>query len=139
MALRSGLTVIDSARIDEVVAEATAENATIYMLSVPEPADRLAFFDAVRGTLPLDPPLAGSRSWDALSDSLWEGLRILDATTFVIIWSNAYSMREARPNDHQIALAVLQDVATSLSDSAATVGHPKKVCVYAVARSDSGE
>ena len=36
--------------------------------------DRRTFFDGVRQVLPLDPPVVGHHSWDALSDSLWSGL-----------------------------------------------------------------
>lgn len=32
------------------------------------------FFEAVRAVLPLDPPLVLNKVWDALSDSIWEGL-----------------------------------------------------------------
>jgi hypothetical protein len=34
-------------------------------------ADRAGFFTAIKSVMPLDPPLMGGRSWDALSDSLW--------------------------------------------------------------------
>jgi hypothetical protein len=53
-----------------ILEEATTRGAATGVLSVPEPADRSAVFDAVRDTFPLCPPLIGSRSWDTASDSL---------------------------------------------------------------------
>src|SRR5438105_14851542 len=47
--------------------------------------DRSTFFDAVRDTLPLDPPPHGDRSWDALADSLSGGLYLLADNLVVII------------------------------------------------------
>jgi hypothetical protein len=48
------------------------------------PAGR--FFEAMKALLPLDPPLVGNRSWDALSDSLWSGLDQLAADNIAIVW-----------------------------------------------------
>jgi RNAse (barnase) inhibitor barstar len=130
MSLQPGLVTIDSGSVDEVLEEATTSGATTYVLSVPPPADRAAFFDAVRTTFPLDPPLIGSRSWDALADSLWEGLRTLDAAPVVIVWRDAEIMSELHPDDYTITVAVLEDITATLSDANATVGSPKTVTVY---------
>ncbi|EOD58969.1 barstar family protein [Amycolatopsis vancoresmycina] len=121
---------IDPSAIDEVLEEATASGAATYVLSVPEPADRAAFFDAVRTTFPLDPPLIGSRSWDALSDSLWEGLRTLDAPRVVIVWRDAEIMSKTHPDDYQTAVAVLEDITATLADAKAAIGSTKIVTVY---------
>jgi len=47
--------------------------------------DKRAFFEGVRRSLPLDPPLVGDHTWDALSDSLWNGLHGVDASAIAII------------------------------------------------------
>ncbi|NJP99981.1 barstar family protein [Streptomyces zingiberis] len=91
---------------------------------------RAAFFDAVRRTLPLDPPLVGSGSWDALSDSLWEGIHGQRCERVVIVWPDAASFAEASPEEFRTALDVLADVAETLSDERATVGRPTELCVY---------
>ena len=44
------------------------------------------FFEGIRKSLPLDPPVVGDHSWDALSDSLWNGLDGVDANAIAIIW-----------------------------------------------------
>jgi hypothetical protein len=130
MSLQSGLVTIDPTAVEGVIEEATASGATTYVLSVSEPADRAAFFDAVRNTFPLDPPLIGSRSWDALSDSLWEGLRTLNAPRVVIVWRDAHIMGELHPDDYKIAVAVLEDLTATLSDVKATVRSPRTVNIY---------
>ena len=130
--------MIDPAAVGGVLDEATTNGATTYVLSVPEPADRAAFFDAVRNTFPLDPPLIGSRSWDALSDSLWEGLRTLDATQVVIVWRDAEIMSKTHPSDYQIAVAVLEDITATLADTNATAGSTTIVTVYITQPGQSG-
>lgn len=79
-------------------------------------ADRASFFDAIRATLPLDPPLVGRHSWDALSDSLWEGLYGHDALRIVILWPETGKMAAAARADFETALNVLADVAHTLAD-----------------------
>lgn len=91
--------------------------------------DRPSFFDAVRATFPLDPPLVGSRSWDALSDSLWEGLHTHPARRIAILWPSTRAMAAAAPSDFEIALNVLADVASLLADPRATQDDPKEVAV----------
>ena len=130
--------MIDPAAVGGVLDEATTNGATTYVLSVPEPADRAAFFDAVRNTFPLDPPLIGSRSWDALSDSLWEGLRTLDATQVVIVWRDAEIMSKTHPSDYQIAVAVLEDITATLAETNATAGSTTIVTVSITQPGQSG-
>nr|WP_238153914.1 barstar family protein [Streptomyces xinghaiensis] len=89
-----------------------------------------AFFDAVRRTLPLDPPLAGWRSWDALADSLWEGIHVLERDRVVLLWPDAASFAEASPEEFRTAVDVVTDVAESLSEEKPTVGRPTDLCVY---------
>jgi len=75
MKLKPGVYEVSPSEAERLRAEATAVGATVYLLSGDEIVDRDSFFDAVRATSPLDPPLAGYyNSWDALSDSIWGGL-----------------------------------------------------------------
>jgi hypothetical protein len=69
------------------------------------------------------------RSWDALSDSLWEGLFTHPARRIAILWSNTTVMASSASSDFQIAVGVLADVANSLPDPRMTQGAPKKVVV----------
>ena len=91
--------------------------------------DRASFFDAIRATFPLYPPVLGSRSWDALSDSLWEGLHAHPARRIVILWRRTRVMSYSASGDFEIALNVLEDVASSLADPEATLNNPKEVAV----------
>lgn len=89
--------------------------------------DRDSFFKAIQGTCPLDPPLVSSTSWDALSDSLWEGLHSHEARRIAILWPNTASMNDAASEDFELALRVLADVASSAADSNSTDPNPKDV------------
>ena len=121
-------------RIEELDVEATRRQAdqtgyTMFVLPEEGIVDRASFFDAVRATFPLDPPLVGSRSWDALSDSLWEGLYRHPARRIAILWLGTQRMASSNPTDFETALSVLADVANSLADPRATRNNPKEVAV----------
>jgi hypothetical protein len=92
--------------------------------------DRSTFFDSVRDSLPLDPPVAGDRAWDALSDSLWEGLYQLPEKRIAIIWNDTDRFRDLNPGDAETAEQIMSHVARLLADPAATVGHPKCLTVF---------
>jgi len=91
---------------------------------------RESFFDAVRSNLPVDPPLVGSRSWEALSDSLWQGLFATDADMMVIAWRDSGTMTLHAPGDYELAIDVLGHVASTLADPRATQGKPRQLSVY---------
>jgi hypothetical protein len=131
MTLHQGVTMIDPAEDERVVSKANAEAAQLLILTTAGADSQAAFFDAVRRELPLDPPLVGSRSWDALSDSLWGGLDLLEAGVVVILWRGAADFQRAAPTEFGMAVTVLQDVTESLASVESTDGRPKKVCIYA--------
>jgi hypothetical protein len=93
---------------------------------------RLGFFAAVREVLPLDPPVTSDDNWDALSDSLWEGLSMEPLGKIAIVWPEPSLMQQMSPADFAIACDVLRDVAELLGDEDATVGAPKAVVVLLV-------
>ena len=121
-------------RTGPISAQATrhqAEEAGYTVFALPEKGivDRASFFEAVRTTLPLDPPLVSSRGWDALSDSLWQGLYMLPARRIAILWLGTRGMATSAPAEFEIALSVLADVANLLADPQATCENPKEVAV----------
>ncbi|KNE81693.1 hypothetical protein ADZ36_15235 [Streptomyces fradiae] len=124
------MTVIGPEEAHEVVRAAASEDCLLFQLSTEGRSGREAFFDAARRTLPLGPPLAGSRSWDALADSLWEGIRALERDRVVLLWPDAASFAETSPEEFRTAVDVLTDVAVSLSDEHATVGRPTEFRVH---------
>jgi hypothetical protein len=126
----SGIQVIGTEDANFIVRDSKKEDCAIYYFSTAEHSGRQGFFDSVRNTFPLDPPLIGDRSWDALSDSLWEGLFILPARKIAILWPDSSKFKEDFPADYRIAFAVLVDVVRSLCTAKTSDGTPKEVGLY---------
>jgi hypothetical protein len=104
------------------------------VIVLPDGIDSTAtFFTAAVAHMPLDPPLSGLDEgryvWDALRDSLWEGLYNLPDPQIAILWPGAASLARAEPTAHELALSVLDQVSRSLGNREATVGEPKDVAV----------
>lgn len=129
MDLTQGLREVGGLDVEATRREAQEAGYATFVLPAEGIVDRSSFFDAVRVTLPLDPPLVGSRSWDAFSDSLWQGLYTHPEGRVAILWPNARIMATAASSDFEMALAVIDDVATSLADPRATRGSTKDVVV----------
>lgn len=126
MEIKSGLHRIGA--LDVEVIRRQAEHAGYTTFVLPESiVDRASFFDAVRATFPLDPPLIGSDVWDALSDSLWEGLYTHPSPCIAILWPGAGAMASSASADFEIALDVLADISNSLADRRLTCGNTKEV------------
>jgi len=131
MALIPGVHEVTSEEAASAVQEASSTGAMVFALSSEGASTRADFFDAVRASLPLDPPLIGSRTkWEALSDSLWGGIDELDSSVVVIIWTGASDLHRNAPDDFATAMAVLRDLTSSLGKWEDTAGEPKQVCVY---------
>ena len=128
MEIKPGLSESNDVNVKKLVPEAIAAGFKVFALRRGI-ASREAFFDAVRESIPLDPPIVSSRSWDALSDSLWGGLVSLDQDRILIIWPNANTMAASSPNDYETAVRVLTDVVSSLADRESTQGNQKRVSV----------
>ncbi len=104
------------------------ENDLVFLLPVGI-KDSRTFFEAVKSILPLDPPLVGDRSWDALSDSLWGGIDRLDARRIAVVWPGAVEMEQASPDEFKIVESILVDLSNSLASEEHTVGNPKELTV----------
>lgn len=98
----------------------------MFTISVPDGGGRDAFFAAVRAALPLDPPVPGSHSWDALSRSLFAGLRGLGVARVEIHWPDAARFAAQYPEDSVPARAVLEFVTANL----AADGYPVRVRTF---------
>ena len=90
----------------------------------PGSTDRESFFRGIRAACPLDPPLVRNDNWDALSDSLWNGIDELEDSQVAIIWPDSTAMAPAAPHDFATAREILSGIAESLANSDATVGGP---------------
>jgi hypothetical protein len=130
MELKPGLHRFGALDVEAIRHQAEQAGYTTFVLPAKGIIDRTSFFDAIRATFPLDPPLLGSRSWDALSDSLWEGLHKHAARRIAMLWPSTRAMANSASSDFEIALNVLADVASSLADHRGTRDEPKEVVVF---------
>ena len=129
MQIKRGLHRTGVLDVEATRRQAEAEGYSVFVLPETGIVDRASFFDAVRATFPLDPPLVGSRSWDALSDSLWEGLHAHAGKQIVIVWQGTHAIATAAPSEFEVALNVLTDITKTLADPLATGDQPKKVTI----------
>lgn len=130
MDFHKGLVVVNPADADDIAEAAQRAGLRVYRLSTGDRGGREAFFEAVRTTLPLDPPVRSSRSWDALADSVWEGLRCLNDDRIAIIWSDATTFRRLAWADFEIANSILRDLSDSLAESRLTNERPKELSIF---------
>lgn len=91
--------------------------------------DTPSFFKGVRDTVDLDPPVLRNSNWDALDDSLWEGLHTIGAERIALIWPDATTMAERDPRGYEIAIQILTNLPRSLGDDELTVGEPKQLSI----------
>ena len=80
--------------------------------------------------LPLHPSLESSRSWDALADSLWQGLYELGVPRVVVLWTGSEAVRVTSPQEFDTAVEVLAALADELANPEPTDGRPVELCVY---------
>jgi Barstar (barnase inhibitor) len=130
MNFKRGLNLINVAEAGEITQAAAESGYPLYLIDTERGSSREVFFEAVKASIPLDPPIHGSRSWEALADSLWEGLHAQHFDRVVILWPDASEMAEDSPREYATAIDVLSGSARNLADPNATVGHPTEVCIY---------
>jgi hypothetical protein len=130
MEIQPGLTRIGAVDADAIRRDAERAGYTTLMLPEQGIVDKASFFEAVRKTLPLDPPLGIYNVWDALSDSLNEGLYSLPDPRIAILWLGTRSMETSAPADFENAVNALARAANSLLDPRFTCGNPKEVAVF---------
>ncbi|MFI5525200.1 barstar family protein [Streptomyces platensis] len=139
MVIDRGLHEVPGADIPGIVEEAARQGVPVFTLSTGGRTDEEAFFEAVRETLPLDPPLGTFRRvWDALSDSVWGGLHALETPRVVIVWPDARPVADAH-GDFWIALDILRDLVATLAEARYNGGRPTQVSVCVAPASSSGE
>lgn len=90
--------------------------------------DHASFVRSAMALFPFDPPWHG-RSWDAFTDSLWEGLLNLPEGRLAILWPDATTLAYSDPKTSGMVLLCLGDVSDDLADAEATVGNPKDLAV----------
>ena len=96
-------------------------------------SDKASFVDGLKGSAPLDPPVT-TPNWDALEDSLWEGLHSVTEESVVIVWPNADLMKATSPADFAIAIEIFESLTRTLNSDAITLNAPKRLCVFLTSR-----
>lgn len=129
MKILQGINRVDNLDANAIRREAEQAGYTVFVLPKDSIKDVDTFFNAVRATFPLDPPLISSKSWDALSDSLWEGLHTYSAQRITILWPKATRMASSAPAEFKTALSVFTQISNLLADPRATCGNPKELAV----------
>jgi hypothetical protein len=127
--LKPGLVRTGPIDVEATLRQTELEGYATFLLPGSGIVDRASFFDAAREVFPLEPPLLGSHSWDALSDSLWEGLYAHPARRIAILWPHTRAMEVSALSDFETALSLLADVASSLADPRATSDSSKEVTI----------
>lgn len=119
-----------------VAVEAARWGALILRLGTVGATSMTGFFACVRDQLPLDPPLhgppLGTNSWDAMADSLWEGIFQLEARNVFLVWEGSASLRDAAPSECEQAEDVFEQIARTLADDAYTAGQPRNLQILVV-------
>ena len=123
MNFKSGIERVANLDVEAARSAAGALGATVYVLPSDAINDYIAFFDWIRASVPLDPPIRRAGSWDALKGSLWSGLFSLESPHIVFIWPHVDAMLPVE--QRETALGILGAVAEELADPDYTRGHPK--------------
>lgn len=121
-----GLYKMASAQVTELLDQLDPSDSSVFMLSGNIDSVQ-ALFASIWESIPLDPPLLSDRSWDALSDSLWEGLRQLNCGKVVVLWPNSERLAMSSPEAYEVAIDILSDIPLTPFDAVTTSGVPKHV------------
>ncbi|MEV0990806.1 hypothetical protein [Streptomyces sp. NPDC049949] len=124
-----GVEVIQVEQARQILADAIAAGIPHFVFDTRGREDRESIFREIRNSIPLDPPLASSGSWDALSDSLFGGLYETSGEFVTVVWMNA-GWREGVAGDLLTTFQIFEEVVALLQDERATAGKPKRVLVY---------
>ncbi len=92
------------------------------------PANWDDFVASIKAGLPLDPPVDRG-IWDALRDSLWEGIHKLNAEKVAIVWPGSDRLRDSDPEAYEKAIELFTDLVFGLADQKFTVDHVTRVLV----------
>lgn len=112
----SGLQDMPNADAESVRRELERQGWLVFVL--PEGmTDGWAFIRGVKATVPLNPPLVSDNNWNALSDSLFSGIDVLDAERVALIWPGSKRMAELDPEAFSSAREILEDNARLLANT----------------------
>ena len=130
MDFSSGVFPVAADGFSEILRSAHEQGIRVFTVHTRGKAGREPFFDAVRAEFPLDPPVPNPGGWEALDDSLWEGIRTMPVDRLVLVWPDSDSYRRDSPEDHRLALDVLDSVSSLLADERAMCAPAKTMSVF---------
>jgi len=126
--IKNGFFLLPESEAEKVISECELQHWKIFKLP-GNLSSKSEFFDGVRLTLPLDPPLASNRSWDALDDSLWSGLDSLLDENILIIWPYVNNMRLNWVRDFEIIREIFSDLTKTISNDEFNNGSNKNIII----------
>jgi hypothetical protein len=112
---------------DILLAALRADGWPTYVLP-GAPHDWDSFVVSIREVLPLDPPIARG-VWDAVKDSLWEGLDQLNVEKVAIVWPESKRMRQSEGDGYSRAVDLFTLLVFELADRKYTVDHVTRLLV----------
>lgn len=101
----------------------------VFVLKGAVMRDAAGLFDAIRAALPLDPPIERLVSWDALEDSIWEGLMEIPAKRIAVLWLDFNVFHRAAPTEAKLFSELLEGISASLANPQFAAGTPKQVAI----------
>lgn len=127
----NGVLLLSSTEAERKLQDYEREGWRVFRLPIGITSKK-SFFEAVRGVMPLDPPIKSNRSWEALADSLWEGLMSLREKRIVVLWPSYGQMREKDPEAFAIASSIMRQLVSTLCAPEITSQSVKQVVVIQV-------
>ena len=113
---------------EELVANLESAGWRTYVIA-REPMSKAEFFEAVKASIPTDPPLGPHPNWDGLLDSVRNGLTELNAERVAIVWPKSSMFAAADPAAYKVAREVLTDVVMDVIDPKFSLDGAKPVLV----------
>jgi hypothetical protein len=100
---------------DEIISNLRSAGWPTYVIS-GGPGSKAEFFEAVRASLPTDPPMGPRPNWDGLLDSVSNGLLDLNAERVAIVWPDSLMLARSDPAEYKTARDMLTVIVMTLID-----------------------
>ena len=106
--------LVASEQIGYMCSELESEGYTLF--TIDRVRNAAEFFEAVKSSFPLDPPISGRVNWDAFSDSLWSGLETCqsDRVALVVLDATEFQKNDSRAFD--LLVECMVDAAHQVED-----------------------
>lgn len=123
-----GVHLRQSVPADELISKLRAEGWPVYVVG-GAPASKAELHEAVRVSLPQDPPLGPVPNWDALLDSVRGGIRVLGKERVAVVWPQSSRLAEGDPDAYRVAKEILTDLVFGLADPKFSAGDTTRLLI----------